>query len=103
MARRHNATRAAPFGAILVDGHGVEIVDVSYTGCRLRGLVPLTAGVVGLLTVRIDDRPHTELFRVCRARTVEDGPDRVYESGVEFLPFVSSAPSIRDAILRPGS
>ena len=84
----------------MVDGHGVEIIDVSYTGCRVRGPVAMTAGVVGLLTVQIDNQPHTELFRVCRGRAVEAGHGRVFESGIEFLPLVLSTPSIRDAIFR---
>jgi hypothetical protein len=100
VARTNNGARAAPFGAILMDGHGVEIVDVSYTGCRLRGVVPLTAGGVGLLTIWIDGEPHTELFRVCRAVAVHAGDDRTFEAGIEFLPLVSDTPSIRDAIFQ---
>jgi hypothetical protein len=85
-----------PRRAVLVRRQSVGIADVSRTGCRLEGPVPLTVGMVGLLTVEIGGDPHIELFRVSRSR--QSGMGGQYEAGVEFLPLPTDAPSLHDLL-----
>lgn len=87
----------APRRAVMVRRQTVGIADVSRTGCRLEGALPLTIGMIGMLTVEIAGQPHIELFRVSRSG-VRPGTGRQYEAGVEFLPLPADAPSLHDLL-----
>jgi hypothetical protein len=86
-----------PRRAVLVRRQSVGIADVSRTGCRLEGSVPLAVGMVGLLTVEIAGDSHVELFRVSRT-SAQSGTAGHYEAGVEFLPLPTEAPSLHDLL-----
>ncbi|HEV8316835.1 MAG TPA: hypothetical protein VGQ10_05475 [Vicinamibacterales bacterium] len=86
-----------PHRAVLVRRQAIDIADVSRTGCRLEGSVPLSIGVVGMLAVEIAGHSHVEMFRVSRCGVRPDAEGR-YEAGVEFLPLPADAPSLHDLL-----
>ena len=86
-----------PRRAVLVRRQDVGICDVSRTGCRLEGALPLPVGTVGMLTVDVDGDPHVEMFRVSRI-SQRSGTEGRYEAGVEFLPFPTDAPALHDLL-----
>lgn len=86
-----------PRRGVLVRRQDVGIADVSRTGCRLEGTVPLTVGMVGLLAVEIGGDPHIEMFRVSRT-SQRSGTGGRYEAGVEFLPLPTNALALHDLL-----
>jgi hypothetical protein len=88
-----------PRTAILARRHWANVNDVSRTGCRLTGPEWLKVGDVGMLTVDIAGEIHLEMFRVSRCAALP-GEERLYESGVEFLPMPAGRQSLHDLVAR---
>jgi hypothetical protein len=93
MSLKTNPEREQSRTAVLARRERVEVDDVSRKGCRLRGATPLDVGAVGMLTVHIGGKRHTELFRVARNHVTEGG---ACESAVEFLPMPAGTRSLHD-------
>ena len=93
--QNHVDDQPASRTAVLARHQPVDVDNVSRTGCRLRGAMPLEVGAIGMLAVNIGGETLVELFRVSRSSALT-GISQGCELGVEFLPMPAAARSLHD-------
>jgi hypothetical protein len=84
--------------AVLLRDVPLVVRDVSSGGCLIESCMPLQVGTIGWLEVEFEGERRFEWFRIAR---VDTRGERVFVSGVEFLPLAAAgADSLRSAIGR---